>query len=392
MAIAQSALTPVSHASILTGLLPLHHGVRVLYAESGYRLAEGIPTMATELDRRGWSTGAFLSSFTVSGFFGLDHGFATFDDGLDHSPDGVLQQVAEDDYRFNVRANQRRSDRTTDRAIEWIRATPQPFFLWVHYWDPHDPDIVPPLEVASEFAPPPGSSNADKLRAMYDAEIHFVDLQFARLIRVLEELGVYDDTVIVVVADHGQGLGDHAHWFHRILYQEQIRVPLLMRVPEGPRGRVVGELVNTIDIYPTVLDWLEIELPTEVDGRSLLGLIEGRTEPPRRAYAEALILYDLNARELLSWRPDDGLLHALIDGDWKLIYKPLRPDRSELYNLTADPRELDNLFATERDQRQRLLTELESFHPFVDQPFGEGTDEEALDRLRSLGYVGGDQE
>jgi arylsulfatase A-like enzyme len=388
MAIAQAALTPVSHASILTGLLPPHHGLRVLYAESGYRLPEEIPTLATELRERGWSTAAFLSSFTVSGFFGFERGFETFDDGLAHPPDGVLQRVAEGDYRFDVRANQRRSDRTTDRAVEWLREIRQPFFLWVHYWDPHDPDVVPPAEVVSKFAPPPGSSNADVLRALYDAEVHFVDLQFAHLRQTLEELDVYDDTAIVVVADHGQGLGDHGHWFHRILYQEQIRVPLFMRFPEGPRGRVVSDLVNTTDIYPTVLDWLDLELPTPVDGRSLFGLIEGRDETPRVAYAEALILYDLNARELLSWRPDDGLLYSLIDRNWKLLYKPLRPDRSELYDLEADPRELHNLFATEHEQGKRMFTELERFDAFVDRPFGEGTDEEVLERLRSLGYVG----
>jgi arylsulfatase A-like enzyme len=380
MAIAQSALTPVSHASILTGLLPPHHGLRVLYAESGYRLSEEIPTLATDLRAHGWSTAAFLSSFTVSGFFGFEQGFETFDDGLAHPTDAVLQKFA--------RANQRRSDLTTDRAIDWIRETPQPFFLWIHYWDPHDPDIVPPAEVTSKFAPPPGTSKSDILRAMYDAEVHFVDLQFARLRQALEDLGAYDETAIIVAADHGQGLGDHGHWYHRILYQEQIHVPLFMRFPEGPRGRVVGDLVNTTDIYPTVLDWLNLEAPSPVDGRSLLGLIEGRDEPPRMAYAEALILYDLNARELLNWRPDDGLLYSLIDRNWKLLYKPLRPELSELYDLEADPRELNNLYAIESGQRSRMLTELEKFDAFVDRPFGEGTDEEALERLRSLGYVG----
>lgn len=144
LAIAQAALTPVSHASIFTGLLPPQHNVRVLYAASGYKLASAIPTLATVLRDNGWRTGAFLSSFPVSEFFGFDNGFEKFDNGLDHSSDEVLTEHPDGGWRFNIKANQRRSDQTTSLAIAWVREVHRPFYLWVHYWDPHDANITPP--------------------------------------------------------------------------------------------------------------------------------------------------------------------------------------------------------------------------------------------------------
>jgi len=387
MAIAQAALTPVSHASIFTGLLPPQHGLRVLYAKSGYRLSEAIPTLATALRDQGWKTGAFLSSFPVSEFFGFDNGFETFDNGLRHPSDDVLKESPDGAWRFAITDNQRRSDLTTSLAINWLSDITSPFYLWVHYWDPHDLNIRPPEEVMSKFAPPGSPPSDDKRRALYDSEIFYVDLQFGRLVQTLKDRSIYDDTIIVVVSDHGEGLGNHDHWFHRILYQEQIRVPLIMRLPGGPTGRAVSELVRTTDIYPTVLAALNIPLPSRVDGLSMLGLIDGQPEEPRIAYADALILYDLNAKDLLDRRPNDDLLHCVMDRSWKLIYKPNRPEQSELYHLETDPGETKNLYAQQSEQAARLQSELEELNAFVDGPFGEGTDEDVLDRLRSLGYV-----
>lgn len=389
MAIAQAAVTPVSHASIVTGLLPPQHGVRVLYAESGYELSEDIPTLATVLEEEGWETAAFLSAFPVSEFFGFDNGFDTFDNGIAQSPDDVLQQKPDGAYRFNVKINQRRSDDTTDRAIEWIEQTEGPFFLWVHYWDPHDSIILPPASVITKFSPRSRASKAKRKLGIYDAEVNFVDRQFGRILQTLKEEGQFDDTVIVVVGDHGEGLGEHDHWEHSIIYQEQIHVPLITRLPGMPQGVVVPDLVSTTDIYPTVLEALEIDPPFAVDGKSLQGLMRGEPEPPRLAYADALIRYDLSAKELLEKRPDDDLLYCMMDCKWKLIYRPSRPDRSELYNLRKDPEELHNLYTPENEQAKRLFAELNDLQPFVDRPFGEGADEDAIERLRSLGYIDG---
>ena len=384
-ALAQAAITPASHASILTGLYPHHHGVRVIYAASGYKLSPEIPTLATVLRGHGLGTAAFLSSFTVSDFYGFEPGFDTFDAGLSHPTDGVMQ-CAEGRCAFDLESNQRRADATTDRAIAWLRARTGPMFLWVHYWDPHDAYMVPPDDVLARHRPAAGADTSEERRALYAAEVEYVDQQFGRLRHALREAGREDDTVIVVVADHGEGLGDHGHWGHRILYQEQIRVPLLVRIPGGPSGRVVTPLVRTIDIFPTVLAALGEQAPNHIDGESFDGLIAGRAEPPRSAYAEALIRFDLNGFFLRN-RPDDDLLYALTELPWKLVYRPSHPDRSELFDLRDDSREQANRLTAESDVARRLIDRLTAMHAFRSEPFGQPSQSEALERLRSLGYV-----
>jgi len=386
-ATAQASLTPVSHASIMTGLLPPNHGVRVMYAESGYRLSETIPTLATVLQERGWQTGAFLSAFPVSEFFGLDSGFDRLDNGIRDNVDDVMTERASGEWGFDLAANQRRSDRTTDLALDWLGEAHAPFYLWVHLWDPHDRKLLPPDELLTEFLIEESASANERNRAVYDAEIFYIDQQLGRLFDRLQALGHWEDTLVVVVADHGQGLGDHDHWAHRLLYEEQIRVPLIVRVPGGPQQKVVREPVSTTDIYPTVLGALEIELPGRVDGRDLGPLMLGKGLPSRPIYAEALNGYDLSASTMLRKRPQDDILYALIDGVWKLIYRPNAPETSELYHLEEDPGEARNLFGEGVEQERRLVDALLEMDPFVEGPFGEAADEEVLERLRSLGYL-----
>lgn len=389
LAIAQAAQTPTSHASILTGLNPYQHGLRVMYAAKGYRLKDSVPTLATVLAKHGWDTGAFLSSFTVSEFFGFDRGFELFDNGLSRPADKVLRKWGTGVWGWDVQPNQRRSDVTTDRAIEWLHQARRPFFMWVHYWDPHDIAVRPPGEVLVRFArdhkSAQESTQKSKLTLLYDAEIYYMDSQFGRLLQVLKDLGEYDRTIIVAVGDHGEGLGDHDWWYHRLLYQEQIRVPLIIRIPDEASRRVVSELVRTTDIFPTVLEALGISGYSPVAGRSLRGLMSGRGEAPRVAYADALNLFDLNVNQE---RLNNELLYCAMDRRWKFIYRPRRPDESELYDLENDPGELNNVYRKAPAQWGRLLAKLEEFGGFVERPFGRGDDPDTLERLRSLGYVG----
>ena len=384
-AIAQAGLTMVSHASFFTGLYPQRHGVRVAYAASGYRLDDGVATLASVLRDHGWRTQAFLSSFTVSDFFGLHRGFDAVDDGLEG--DAVDRwQTGEDRVFWDVKANQRRSDETTDRALAWLPSAPEPFFLWIHYWDPHDKKVMPPEDVVSGFPPVPGRHRAAEV-ALYDAELYFVDQQLGRVIDALKSRGLYDETVIVVVADHGQGLGDHGWWFHRILYQEQIRVPLLIKPLSGPRGTRVDAVVRGVDLHPTVLDLAGLEVPAGLDGRSLRGLMAGEAEPPRTAYAELLAAFDANSA-FHRLRPKDALIHAFVDHPWKLILHPRDPEAHELYNLDSDPGELHNLYAARPEVARRLTAELRRLDPFVSEPFAPGAaDTEAYERLKALGYI-----
>ena len=395
LAIAQAAVTPVSHASILTGLNPYQHGLRVMCAAEGYKLPETVPTLATVLRNAGYKTGAFLSAFPVSEYFGLSQDFDHFDNGMEGSYQDKLKRDDKGEWRWGVRANQRRSDETTDKAIEWIGRQKGEFFAWVHYWDPHDRMIAPPDDVVARFVPRELRGRKHTV-PFYDSEIFYMDSQFGRLIKMLKDRSLYDKTVIVVVADHGEGLADgvanHGWWAHRLLYQEQIHLPLIIRVPGWPTGSVVKDLVRSIDIFPTVLEVLGLQPPGPVEGVSLCSLMENKPEPPRLAYADALNAFDFNAR-MVQKRPKDGVLYCAMDRSWKLIYRPRRPDDSELYNLDDDPKELNNLYAVAPDQAQRLLAELKKVDCFVTEPFGSGpVDEEAIKRLQALGYLGGEAE
>jgi arylsulfatase A-like enzyme len=387
MAISQAAVTPVSHASILSGRNPQGHGLRVIHAQTGYRLPDTVPTLASILQTSGWNTAAFLSSFTVSEHFGLQQGFDVFDTGLSAAPSQLIAPNQKGFWIWDVGSNQRRADATTDKALAWLKGVQEPYFLWMHYWDPHDPLIVPPEDVMDRF-PPSGDGRDPKRIAIYDSEIHFVDLQLQRLFAALEASGQTDSTMIVLTADHGQGLGEHDWWTHRLLYQEQIHVPLIVKIPGGPAGVTVRTLVRSIDIFPTVLQTLGFAIPAGIDGEDLLELVGDETRTPRLAYADALNLYDLNSRMIRNRRPNDDLLYSVIEYPWKLIYRPLRPDESELYNLGSDPDEAINLYASETGHAKRLVEALHELGGFVSQPFGDGKgDPEALERLRALGYV-----
>jgi arylsulfatase A-like enzyme len=391
MAISQAAVTPVSHASILSGRNPQGHGLRVIHAQTGYRLPDTVPTLATILKASGWNTAAFLSSFTVSEHFGLHRGFDVFDTGISAAPSELMVQESEDFWGWDVTSNQRRSDATTDKALEWLRGAQEPYFLWMHYWDAHDPLIVPPGDVIRRF--PPSGGGRDQMRiAIYDSEIYFVDLQFQRLLAALEASGQADSTMVVLTADHGQGLGDHDWWLHRVLYQEQIHIPLIVKIPGGPSGIAVRELVRSTDIFPTVLQTLGLAVPSGIDGEDLLELVGEKARTPRLAYADALNLYDLNSA-VVKRRPNDDLLYSVIEYPWKLIYRSLRPDESELYDLESDPDEAVNLYASETEQADRLVEALHELDGFVDQGFGDGvSDPEVIERLRALGYIDADEE
>lgn len=385
LAISPSAATPVSHASILTGLNPYQHGVRVIYGGGGYELPDYVPTLGTLLEQEGWHTGAFVSAFTVSEFYGFDRGFDTFDSGIRSTAADSMIKTADGFWEWPWRRNQRRADETTREACRWIDQTTGPFLAWVHYWDPHDTGILPPRDFYQRYVPRE-LEGKDRVRAFYRAEVAYMDSQIGQLLACLQERSLPENTIVVVVADHGEGLGDHGWWYHRLLYQEQIGVPLIMRVPGWPNGRVVDDLVRTTDILPTLLEQLGLEIPDDLAGRSLSGLVRGETEEPRIAYADQINIFDLNA-QMVKKRPDDGLLYSVMDRTWKLIHRPNVEGKDELYNLDVDPRELDNLIDREPQEAARLKRELERVDGFVTRPFGDVTDPEVLGRLRSLGYV-----
>lgn len=389
-AIAAAAVTPVSHASILTGLLPYTHGLRVLHGHQFNRLGPEQVTLAERLVRRGYATGAFVSAFPAGSYFGLDQGFEVFDEDfgatvatLPNAPSPVAPNGA-----VNTGPHQRRADETTDRALAWLESAAAPCFLWVHYFDPHDPVLLPPESDLTEL---PGREAGEQayLRALYDREVAFMDTEIGRLLATVERRG---DTIVAVVADHGEGLGDHGWWTHGILYQEQIHVPMLLAGPGVPAGLRVAGPVRTVDLAPTLLalTGTEVGAGLPLDGRDLRPLFASGTDVESvAAYADSLSMITYRFSPQLSDRKDD-ILFAMVDGSWKYIHHLRRPQESELYNLESDPAELHNRLAGEPQLVERMRRALARL-PLLPTPDPTSTpdeaDAEARRRLRALGYV-----
>ncbi|MCP4658708.1 MAG: sulfatase-like hydrolase/transferase [bacterium] len=384
-AIVQAAVTPVSHASIFTGLNPYSHGLRVMHGLTENRLADSRVTLAEVLRDAGYETAAFVSAFPVTERFGLHQGFETFDADFLRDPP---ERLVADDGSVNTGRNQRSAAATSDRALRWLETAPEPFFLWLHYFDPHDPVMTPPRAFVESFGPLPGGER-EQLRALYDIEIAYMDRHLGRVIDALERRGTLEEMVVVVIADHGEGLGDHDWWTHGILYQEQIRVPLIIRAPGKPGGRRLDVLVRSIDVMPTVLELVgaEASLPP-VEGRSLVALLDDATADPQLvAYADSLNVLTYTVRPTIADKQDD-MLFALMRGPWKYIHHRRYAERSELYDLDRDRREEHNLYASHPELVRTFQLELGARRVLPGQRSGrERMSEEDRERLEALGYV-----
>ncbi|MFQ5876666.1 MAG: sulfatase [Acidobacteriota bacterium] len=382
---AQSAITPVSHASILTGRDPYHHSLRSMHGGRDYALPDDEITLAEILRANGYATGGFVSAFPVTRHYGLHQGFEFWDEAFEGS--GGRGAINERGIVNTGRA-QRRGDGTTLRAQAWIRErADRRFFAWIHYFDAHDRLVQPPQAYLARFMArrEPGE---DGRITLYDAEIYFVDEQVGRILRLLVGLGIREKTIVAVVADHGEGLGDHDWWWHAILYREQLRVPFILSVPgRGWTGRI-PRLVRTIDLVPTLVDVMGLECPRggcDFDGRSLRPLLDGEDDSPRLAYSESL--NDLAAYYRSPWREDS--LYAVNDGRWKLIVR--RQGAIEkpptLFDLREDPGELVNVARDHPEAAARLRAYLEGLGAMVEERRTPALDPETRARLGSLGYV-----
>lgn len=347
-AVTQVPLTLPAHATILTGLHPATHGVRT---NDGYRLDPGVPTLAEALHARGYATGAFIGGYPLRASSGLARGFDRYDDDFLRSA-GVVERPADEVVRA---------------ATAWIdQHRSQPFFAWLHLFDPHSP-YTPPAPFAAAHADAP-----------YDGEVAYTDAAIGRFFDRLQESGLFSRATVIVVADHGESLGEHGERTHgTFLYDATVRVPLLVKLPDGTAGRDVTVPVETADLAPTIASLADATLG-EVDGRTLLPLLSGRAEgdPDRPAYAESFY-----QNVLLGWSP----LRAVRTARWKFIEAP----RPELYDLESDPGELRNRV----DDRAALASGLQRALPSPQAdasarraPAAAG---ESAERLRSLGYVSG---
>lgn len=359
-------ITLPSHSTILTGLYPPNTGVR----DNGvYRLSQSHETLAEHLRQEGYATAAFVAAFVLDRRYGLSQGFDHYDDEitLRYRQPGVRQE-----------SPQRPAIAVVNAAVAWLdrvraSATQRPFFAWVHLFDPHLP-LTPPEPFRTRHA-------AD----LYDGEIAYMDAQIGRLIDHLSQSDLLKRTVVVIVGDHGEGLGDHDEATHSLLiYDSVMRVPFIVSAPEViTGGRVIDDrVVSTADLMPTILDLLggaseggRAASGCSFDGVSLLR----PTRPDRAVYMETL-----SPRLNHGW----SALYALRTHRHKYIAAPTE----EYYDLITDPREMVNLLIDEPSRGDRLVERLDelmtSFNASPAADAAMRVDAEALQKLQALGYLG----
>lgn len=338
-------LTLPAHASLFTGRLPRAHGVR---DNLGYRLDPAAPAPLAEILRdAGWATGGAVSSYVLRAETGIARGFEFFDAAMDPG------------LSVDLGAAQRPGGLSVDRALAWL-AEPRerPPFFFLHLYEPHTP-----------YEPP--SPFRERYRDPYDGEIAAADALVGRFLDALRERGLYDRSLIVLLSDHGEGLGDHGEDEHGLLlYREAIQVPLLVKLPGGRRaGERARDAAGLVDVLPTLLDALALPIPGGLDGRSLLG----RGGEPRTVVAETFY-----PRIHFGW---SHLASAI-----RLPYQVIEGPDPELYDLHADPAQTKNIRASER----RALSELRSAARTGVGDFREPADEdpETAKKLAALGYLG----
>ena len=360
-AVAPAPMTLPSHASLFTALYPFTHGVR---NNGHFYVSDKLPTLATALHDRGYRTAAFVSAFSIDRRYGLARGFDHYDDHLEPAAAHAVNVEIE-----------RRGDRTALAAGKWLEqaargasasAAPSPFFVWLHLFDPHEP-----------YDPPPPFRDAFADRP-YDGEIAFDDAVVGSVLARLDRLGLRASTLVAIVGDHGESLGDHGEVTHAVfVYEAALRVPMILWWPGRlPAGTRVPALARVIDLAPTLLDLAGLPPLPGAHGQSLMSLVRGGALGPSSAYAETYFpLFYMN------WAP----LRSIQDDRWKFIDAPA----PELYDLSKDPHEQTNVAEREPARTAALRRALDSL-----TGGGEGTmamgrmDHEALQKLAALGYIG----
>lgn len=348
-AYAQVPLTLPSHASLLTGLLPADNGVR---SNIGYKLdSTNHLTLPQILKASGYSSMGAVSAYVLRRETGLGAAFDSYDDAIDVHETATLGAL------------QRPGSEAVDAALGWIdRQAGHPFFAFVHLFEPHTP-YEPPEPFRSRLAD------------LYDGEIATADAQVGRLLEGLRQRGLYEGTLVILLGDHGEGLGDHGEKEHGILlYRESLHVPLLVKLPGNQRGgERVANPVALVDLLPTVLAALGISPRTGLAGVSLLDLGNRPELADRHIFSETMY-----PRIHLGWSE----LRSLIDSRYHFISGP----DPELFDHRADPAERVNLRDAERRELSRRRSELEAMPLRLETPAPSDPEEAA--RLAALGYLG----
>jgi arylsulfatase A-like enzyme/Tfp pilus assembly protein PilF len=369
--IAPTPMTMPSHTSLMTGLDPTLHGV---HSNAKFRLNDGIPTLAEQFQAHGFATAAFLSSVVLDRRYGLARGFDVYDDRM-----GFRRNIAGATGGYAERT----ADQVVDATLQWLKAAPNRFFLWVHFYDPHGSYDPPrgfrPKQSATTAGPGEvGSIEYVKqvFPPLYAGEIYFADTELGRFLRILNRKFADDRTLLVVTSDHGESLGEHGELTHTLtLYDATQKIPLLMKGPGVPSGRVVDAQVRLIDVAPTILSLSGLPAIERTTGQDLGPWMRGERVDGLEAYVETL-----ETNLAYGWSPVLGLRTGK--------YKYLRTVRPELYALDTDPHELNDLAASQPAKLKKfdaaLETRLGDALPVV--PNAVAPPEE-IALLESLGYV-----
>jgi arylsulfatase A-like enzyme/Tfp pilus assembly protein PilF len=358
-------VTLPAHCSLFTGKYPLGHRVR----DNGtFVLDESERTLAEQLKAQGYQTHAFIAAFVLLSKFGLNQGFDFYDDSL--NPGQMLSN-----FDAEIKA-----DQVYAKFHQWFQARKNPgekFFTWIHFYDAHTP-YDPPEAYKKKFG--------DQPEELYNGEVAYVDFYLGKIIADLEDAGLLDRTLVVVAGDHGEAFGEHLEFGHSLFcYEMNLRVPLVFFTPRWStkehkelRGLRVTNRVNLVDIMPTLLELLEQKIPEDLQGTSFVPLLAGGKEKTERTfYAETM-----HGHEELGWAP----LTAIIYRQYKYISLP----EPELYDLTVDKQEKNNLFWKQnrlaRDLDKKLLTLVKTYST-IGSSSKRDLSESDKRHLQTLGYI-----
>jgi arylsulfatase A-like enzyme len=384
-AVSQAPWTLPAHASLLTSLYARSHQVQ----EETSRLAEGTPTIAGVLSRNGYDTAAVVSGPFMKSLFGLDAGFAHYDDSI---------AAARLESHSTVT-----SPAVHEKVVALLERLDDPFFLFVHYWDVHY-DYIPPEPFDRLFDPDyAGTVDARDFEtskaihrgmeprdlqhvvALYDGEVRYVDSFVGRLFAELRSRGLFETTLIVLTADHGEEFFEHGEKGHcHTTYNELIHVPLIIRWPGNDGRRRVERRVQHVDIVPTILDIVGADTDgLALHGQSLVPLLRGDPDAARPAFAETT-----RFRRKKKWGVPFGRAQCVIDGRYKLIRHPEGSQPDELYDLLVDSGEENSLELPKVSRRlSTLMDDWESSAASGPRVDHEGLDEDTRRQLEQLGYI-----
>ncbi|OGF63838.1 MAG: hypothetical protein A2Y62_21575 [Candidatus Fischerbacteria bacterium RBG_13_37_8] len=351
------AVTPVpltlpSHASILTGSYPAYHNV---HDNSVYQLSQDAVTIGEVLQKNGYTTAAFVAAYVLHRRFGLNQGFNYYNDDFSEGRRSELIYAERD------------AKSMTDAVLKWMNSgVKQPLFLWVHYYDPHDP-----------YTPPQVYSK--KMGNDYDGEINYMDEQVGRLLDFLKNKKMLNNSMIIMVGDHGEGLNEHKELYHGIfLYDTTVRVPLIVCSSKfGKTQKRLNAQVSVMDIFSTVLDYVGIQGYKKSQGKSLIPMINNQESQELPIYLETMLPYFTYGLS-----PMEGVRTS--------AYKFIKSPKSELYDMEKDRKENTNLYISNAVIAKKMLNKMHFVKSKIPPPLKMrmmSMDPESIAVLQSLGYI-----